>query len=300
MALVIGLPGANAAGLTVLRIGAQPVDSSAQVFYAKERGLFAAAGIDAELTVLANGQELVTGVVSGSLDVGLSAVGSVAAAREKGLAVKFIAPAGLALSSASTDALMIAKDSTVHDGADLIGKTVGVNGLGNVVQYATQAWIDQHGGDSRKVKYVEIPFPLMADALAQHRVDAATLVEPYVAEARNVARQLGDPFAAIAPHFMSTGWFATDAWLEKNLELANRFVAVMRESAQWANAHHAESAEILIRATKIKPETAASMTRSVYGTDLDPAQIQPAIDAGVKYGDIDHPLAAREIIWKKK
>lgn len=283
---------------TVLRVGTQPVDSSGQVFYAKELGMFDAVGLDVQITSMPNGQEQVTAVSAGALDIGNSAVGSVAAAREKGLLVKFIAPGGLALASAPTDVLMVLKDSPIQSGADLSGKVVAVNGLGNVIQYGTEQWIDNHGGDSKKVKWVEIPFPVMAAALQQHRVDAATVVEPFVSNAKNIARGIGSVFEAIAPRFMTVGWLASDAWLQKNADVAARFIAAVRRASVWANAHRKESGEILTRYAKITPETLETMTRVSYGLDLVAQEIQPAIDVGVKYGAVDHPTAASEIMWR--
>jgi hypothetical protein len=35
----------------------------------------------------------------------------------------------------------------------------------------------------------------------------------------------------------------------------------------------------------------------VYGTQLDPSLLQPVIDAAVKYGIIDKPIAATDLIW---
>ena len=66
----------------------------------------------------------------------------------------------------------------------------------------------------------------------------------------------------------------------------------------WANTHPKEAGDILIRYTSIKPETLAVMTRSTFGVDVVPSQIQALIDTGVTYGDVDHALKAADIIWK--
>ena len=284
---------------TVVRVGTQPVDSSGPVFFAKDLGMFDAAGLDVQITSMPNGQEQVAAVAGGALDIGNSAVGSVATAREKGLLVKYIAPGGLYLSSAPTDIVMVAQDSQIKSAADLSGKVFAVNGLGNVIEYGSRQWIDMHGGNSKSVKFVEVPFPAMAAALAQHRVDAATLVEPFVSDAKGAARSLGSAFEAIGNRFMTVGWFASDEWLQKNHDVAARFASAVRRAAVWANSHRKESGEILIRYTKIKPETLAEMTRVSYGLDLSVRDIQPVIDVGVKYGAVDRPLAAKEIIWQK-
>ena len=44
------------------------------------------------------------------------------------------------------------------------------------------------------------------------------------------------------------------------------------------------------------PEIIAKMVRVTAGTELVPAQIQPAIDASAKYGTLKKAFPAREII----
>ena len=288
---------ARAANVPV-RIGVQPVESAGQTFYAKDLGWFDQAGLDVEITPLSNGGALVAAVVAGSLDVGLSAVGPIAQGAVKGLGVKIIAPAGMSLSTAPTDVTMVALDSPIKTAADLNGKTIGVNGLGNVLMYATQAWIDKNGGDSKSVKWLELPFPAMGAALQAHRIDAATLAEPYVSDAKSVARPLANPMDAIALTIPATTWFANGTWLQTQPAVAAKVVDVLRRAAAWANTHPKEAGDILIKYTSIKPATLAVMTRSTFGVDIVPSQIQALIDTGVKYGDVDRPIKAADIIWK--
>ena len=292
------LPARAAGTPTVVKIGVQPVESAGQTFYGKDLGWFDQAGLDVQITTLASGPALVAAVLGGTLDIGLSAVGSVAQAHIKGLGVKILAPAGMSLSTAPTDVTMVGVDSGIKTAADLSGKTIAVNALGNVLMYATQAWIDKNGGDSKKVKWVELPFPAMSDAIAAKRVDGATLAEPYVSDAKSVARALANPMDAIALTIPATCWFATDAWLAQQPQVAVKVVDVFKRAAVWANGHPKESGAILLRYTKIKPETLAVMTRSQFGTDAVTSQIQALIDVGARYGDVDHSFNANDIIWK--
>lgn len=289
---------ARAASPVTVRIGVQPVESAGQAFYGKDLGWFDQAGLDVQITSLSNGGALVAAVIAGSLDIGLSAVGPIAQAYAKGLGVKIIAPAGMSLSTAPTILTMVALDSPIKSAADLNGKTIAVNGLGNALMNATQVWIDKNGGDSKSVKWLELPFPSMAAALAAHRVDAATIVEPFVSGAKTVARPLTAPFDAIALATPATTWFANAAWLQAQPAVAVKVIDVLRRAGAWAKDHPNESGAILVHYAPIKPETLAIMTRSSYGVTLVPSEIQGQIDAGVKYGDIDHAMNANDLIWK--
>lgn len=294
----LALSARPARAATTVKIGVQPVESAGQSFYGKDLGWFGQAGLDVAISSMASGPALVAAVLSGALDVGLSAVGSVAQAYVKGLGVKIIAPAGMSLSTAPTDVTMVAIDSPIKTAADLSGKTIAVNAIGNVLMYATQAWIDANGGDSKKVKWVEMPFPAMAGAIAAKRVDGATLAEPFVSAAKPVARAIANPMDTIAATIPATCWFATDKWLQQQPAVAAKVVEVFRRAAAWANTHHKESGEIIMKYTNIKPATLAVMTRSTYGTDIVPSQIQALIDVGVRYNDVERAVNASEIIWK--
>jgi hypothetical protein len=47
---------------------------------------------------------------------------------------------------------MVPKDSTARTGADLNGQIVAINGLKDLTQFTTAAWIDKNGGDVRTVR----------------------------------------------------------------------------------------------------------------------------------------------------
>ena len=112
-----------------------------------------------------------------------------------------------------------------------------MNGLGDLTQVAIAAWIDANGGDSKSVKMIEVPFSGVAAALAQGRIDAALLVEPFTTAARGQVKILGDPQAAIGRGYMVTGWYAKADWLNANRDTAQRFVDVMLQTAKWGEAH---------------------------------------------------------------
>jgi hypothetical protein len=55
---------------------------------------------------------------------------------------------------------------------------------------------------------------------------------------------------------------------------------------------------MLTKFTKLDPQVAATMGRAVYATSLEAAQLQPVLDNAVRYGMLDKPLDANELIWK--
>lgn len=294
-----GLPAAvRAAEPVQLRIGAMPIDTAAEVFYAKEMGFFKAAGLDVDLTVFGTGSPIVAGVASGSLDIGFASPNNVIVARDHGIPIRYLAPASVYAGPPSAAALIVAKDSPVRSAAELNGKTIAVAGLQDLTQLAIAAWIDKNGGDSKSVQYIEMPFAQMPQAIAQGRVAAAGVVEPFVTASKNEARVLGELNGAIAGRYLLAGWFSTDDWLQRNPDLARRFITVMQRTAKWANAHRKETAAMLGRYSKIPPELIATMERARYDEDLGvPAKsVAPVIDVMVRYGRLK-AMAPSDVVW---
>jgi NitT/TauT family transport system substrate-binding protein len=281
-----------------INLGIQPGDSTAEGFYAQDMGFFKDAGLDVKVTFLLNGPALTSALASGALDLAVASVGVVATGHEHGLPLKYVAPAAMYSGAPPTTTLVVAKDSTVKEAADLNNTTIAINGLRDLTQFTTMAWLDKHGADLKTIKFIEIPFSEMAVAVAQHRVSAALLNEPFLEAAKSTTRELGNAQSAIAPKFLIMGWFGNDQWIARNPEAVKRFRTAIQRTAVWANAHHDKSAEILLKYLKLQPEIAKTMTRAAYDTSgtMNPALMQPVIDAAAKYGTLTKSFPATELI----
>jgi NitT/TauT family transport system substrate-binding protein len=285
---------ADPANITIALI---PSESAAQAYYAQDLGYFKAAGLNVTLTPMPASPPIIAAVSSGAADIGNSVVGSVVAARSRGITVKFFAAAGLYLSTAPTARLVGLKGTTYRTGADLAGKTIAVTGLADLTFYATKQWVEATGGNPNGMKFIELAEPEMLPALKEHRIDAGILIEPFIAGAGDDAVSIAPIDDFVAKRFLATGWMASDAWLAAHPDLAQKFAAVMKQTAEWANGHHAESAAILLKYTKLTPEIVAHMQRATYGTALEPGLLQPVIDNAAKYGSFPRTVTAAELTW---
>jgi NitT/TauT family transport system substrate-binding protein len=160
------------------------------------------------------------------------------------------------------------------------------------------SWMDKHGGDSKTVHFIEVPIPQMGTALQLHRIDGGMPVEPFVTAQKDLIRSLGSVLDGVGPHYMVIGYLASDSWLAAHADVAARFVRAMRAASQWGNTHRAESAALIERIMHVEASVGATMNRATYGTDLEPALMQPVIDAAQKYGILDRPVQASELIWR--
>ncbi len=281
-----------------VRAGTIPADVSAVVEYARDLGYFRTAGLDVDVQIMQSGPVIVPAVIGGSLDVGAANTGSLAGARLRGLPLRIFAPAATIVPATSTDVIMVKSDSPIKTAADVNGKTVAIVAMKTVQHAAFNAWVDKHGGDSKTVKMIEIPFPSMVAALDSGRVDVAIPSEPFTSLGRSGNRVLGNCYDALPGAMMLFGFFATDAWLAANADTALKFAAGIKQAAVWANAHPRASAILLTHFTNLNASVADTMGRATYGTSLDAALIQPAIDVMVKYGFLAKRIDANDLLWK--
>jgi len=191
----------------------------------------------------------------------------------------------------------VPKASPLTRGKDLTGKTVGVSVLNGIPHYASRAWIDADGGDSSLTKFVEIYHPEMIAALAQGRVDAASISEPYLTPARVANRAIGTPEDAVAPEFLVTVHFTTLDWARAHPDLLHRYVTTILKTAQWANAHPDLVVPILAKYSKQPEDAVRSMQRTIFSDTLVARQLQPVIDVTAKYGNIAR-FPAEEMLYR--
>lgn len=294
-AAAVALPTPLLAAGKPIRIGSLASDVSAEPLYAQAEGFYARGGLDAVISTLANGGAILAAVVGGALDVGFANLTSIAAARQRGVQVRIVAPATVYTEKAPVTVLVRAKGAKLHTGADLRDKTVAVSTLKGELQVGACAWIDKTGGDSTQTHFIEMRFSTMPAALAAGRIDAAMITEPALTAHKDTVELLSDAYTAIAPQFLIGGFIASESWLRENADAAHRFSAVMAETARWANAHHAETAAILAKSAGIEDALVRSMTRATYGERISPDEVQPVLDAALKYGSLRTPMKASEL-----
>jgi NitT/TauT family transport system substrate-binding protein len=291
---------ARAQALQPMRIATLPFDAGSEIFYGLDTGIFARNGIEVKLETAQSGPAVAAAVAGGALDAGFSNVVSIAAAFKRGLPFAFIACGAIYSSAAPSSVLLVKKDGPIRSGKDLNGKTVGTNGLKNIGQYAPALWIDRNGGDSSTVKFVEVAPSEDYEAIDTGRLDACNVAEPQITEMKPIARMLGKPYDTLGDGWMIAGYFSTHEWADKNPDLHRRFVNAMRETAQWANANHERSAEILAKYTKLDAGLIRSGNRARFGTTLTPEMVQPSIDLSARYKLFDAPFPAAELIYRAK
>ncbi len=298
-AVVLARPSARAfaqSALTTIRVGATPIDSLAPVAYAMRTGMFAKAGLQIELSMMGSGNAITQAVVGGALDFGLSSLVAIIQAHLRGIPLTIVAPGGLWVDS-DTAGLLVAKSSTLRKASDFNGKTISANALSSLDTVAMQAWVDQNGGDSKTVKFFELPAAAAEAALFQGRVDGSLLSNPqYAAAIDDGARSAAHVYDAVGKQFSLGVWVVMQSYVEKNRSIVERFSRVVADAGTFARAHPEATVNDEALYTKQDPAVIAHMKRQRMGTTVSAADIQPVIDVSAKYKFIEKAFPATDLI----
>ena len=277
---------------TAVTVGVIPIIDVAPIYLGEKKGFFAEQHLDLTLKTASGGAAIIPGVLAGQMQFGFSNVTSLLIAKSKNLPVKMIAPGNFSTGIAGKDfgGLVVPNDSPIQTAKDLEGKTVAVNNLNNIIQTTVDASVRKAGGDPKKVKYVELAFPDMPAALANHRVQAAFPVEPFLTASldqgnRVVAWSLADA----APNLMIAAYFTSTGYASQNPDVVQRFTAAIEESLQYAAEHPDEARAMVTTYTKITPDVAAKVILPKWEPSINPQSVQALADLAVQSGLLTAP-----------
>jgi len=289
---------AQSPALRHLSVASAQDSDAVACLYAQESGLFRKAGLDVTLAPNASGSAIASAVIGGAVDIGKSSLTALITAYSKGIQIVLVAPSALYNVDSPVTGTIVRADSPLRSPRELNGKTVSVQSVRGSLQLATMAWVDTNGGDSSTIRFLELPPQAGLIALESGRVDAVTLANPYLTQAvsEKKARVLGWSSEAIAKRFLLTAYFTTKAFAAANADAVARFAQAMAASAAYLNTHQAETVGLVARFTGALPDVIKSIPRETFATTLEARDVQPYIDASVKYKFIPEHIDAAALI----
>jgi NitT/TauT family transport system substrate-binding protein len=288
----------RAQSLTKLRIAATTSGDIIVALWAAQGGIFQKYGIDGDVGRMNSSAAVAAAVLGGSLDIGKATFFSLVLAHSKGLPIMLEAPSALYRVTSPDAALVVAKDSPIRSARDLNGKLLASASLGDLFSTVNAAWIDQNGGDSRTVKYVELPASATATAIAAGRVDAGMLADPALSEAvrSGKCRVIGHPEDVLGKVSIATAYFTTADFAAKNPVAMTGFRKAMDESAAYVKAHPAEAIPLVAKFSLVDPSMVLVPSLARAPDLLDVSVTQPTIDAAAKYKAIEKSFSFKEMI----
>lgn len=282
--------------LPIIHVGLVPIFAVAPQIAADKFGYFTAEGIATTTQVVQGGAVGIPALIGGSFDVLYSNATSVLSALERGMDIRIIAEA-IPISTHPPDpaALIQRKGSGLRSGKDLAGKTIGINVRYDMQWMVMQAWLDQTGGDLNGVTYREVPLPSMLDAVKNGQIDAALVLDPFLAVALDDANfEVVDwPLSKIMPGLPSALWVVAGSEADTKGDLVRAYRRGFMKGVQWVNANLGSEAYLQLVAayTKTDEKILKKMAGGKTPTDVDAASINRLAALMKKYGllktDID-------------
>jgi ABC-type nitrate/sulfonate/bicarbonate transport system substrate-binding protein len=307
-ALALVAAGATAADAPqTVRIGGLRADSMIRLYHAERAGYLAKEGLKAEFTLLGSGPAVASAVVSGSVDVGYSAVVPGIFARANNQPYKMFMTMATESGEAGHQGTWIAvKDaSAVRSVKDLAGKTVAINASGALCELLVRDHLAKAGVPYDAVKKVVLPFPQMQAALETGNADAACLTEPFFAAARmapNVkARALAagmvadlDPKTRVA----QDGMFVRDDWGSKNKDVLRKLVKAVARATEDFKKDPSLYRKQMVEEFKLKPAMAEQIAIYFDFGDLaaQPRDLQPVVVAMQRNGLLKSDMKAEDVV----
>ena len=278
-----------------IEVAGIPNDTGALMFYAADLGLYEKAGLRVKVTSLNNSGSIAPAIASGTIQFGSFPVTVAALARDKGLPLVMIAPSGLYLSTSPIAGLLVAKNSEIRTAADLNGKTIATRDLSNMSYFAAKQWMDKNGGDSKTIRWLEIPDTNDVAAIAAGRIEAASVSEPALDDAlrSGTVRSLAPVYDAIGKRFLIAGYYTSTDFAVSHADVVRKFAAAIGAAARWANDNRAQSALILQKyaGAPVLPGS----TRVTYAERLQATDVQPILDVLQNYGLLKIPMQAKDL-----
>ena len=281
--------GARAEDLT---IGTQAASDYLPAYVAQQRGMFARHGIAAKLIIVPNGGQVPAGLVSGSLQIGTLTTVLLLQAASQGIPVAAIAGGSVLVPGVRVGAAVTRPGVALAAPGDFAGHVVGISALGSFLHVLFAQWLEDGGADPAAVRYVEMPFPQLGDALKSGRIDAALLVEPFASRALqpgsfNAALPYLDHFPAGT---LVNAWCVEPSWAAAHAEAIAGFRAAMAEAIEGIAADPAAARQDLGIWLKLSPEVAASLPMPRFALNLTDAQIDAWNAMAARQKLLDHPV----------
>jgi NitT/TauT family transport system substrate-binding protein len=289
---------ATAHAATPLAIGSSAGAESTPLFVAAEEHIFARHGLDAKITLIPLMPNLPATVLSNSVQIGFMTATTFLQAAGGGIDLVAVS-GGSVISHKSTNiALMAGENSGIHTAKDLIGRKVGVPGLGAFMHVTLCYWLGEQGVDFRKVQFIETTFASMRDQLKGGTIAAVGAMDPYAKTIREsdtgyvVAQFLQD-----VPEGKPTTVFAsTRTWALAHPDIIKPFRDSIAEAVTFTTDHQDQARLDFGKYVKLPQAALLATDTGAHQPHLTTDQLDWWIGVMRDQGLLTEPLDAANLI----
>ena len=237
-----------------LKIACTATSDCASAMVARDEGIFAKHGLDADVSLIAINTTIPPAIVSDSIQIGGPTATVFLQAVDGGL--DLVAVAGASVMdpvSAGAVAAVARNGVTINDAKDFVGKKVGAPGIGAFLHVLFVKWLIDKGVDPKSVNFVEVTFPTQSDALKSGSVDAVLTGEPLITRIKNAGT------GTVAVRYLLDlnrtdpilSYVSTRAFAEQHPDVIKAFRESIEEGAKIVNSDRDKASESISKFTKM-------------------------------------------------
>lgn len=246
---------------TKMKVAYTATSDFASGFIAAESGYFKNRGLDVEFQLIPLNSTMPAALQSGSIDLAGTTLPVFLQAVDSGLDLIAIAGSGITLPSDQNFGIVVKTDITIAKPEDYAGKRIGVPGIGAFLHVLFQNWLIEKGVDIKKVTFVEVSFPQMADVLRAGNVDGVITGEPIMsrivqANIGKVATYFNEVLKGEMPIIV---YSSTRKWYEANKAAAKAFRDAIAEGVLNVRKDDAFLRASIGKYIKLPPEVLKTM-----------------------------------------
>jgi len=267
----------------------------------KRLGYFKREGINLNINFNIPVAQTAANVLSGNAQFGGLGWAGVLPAASNGVPLVVIGQvsAGGSASRKDDSELVTLASSSIKTPADLKGKTIAVPILGGVAEIAIRNLAVRNKIGQRDFKLAQVNFPDMAAALRAGRVDAAMMLEPFVAllKAQAPVRLVTGQSDAIIGKGGLGGLvtFTSRAYLESHKDVVDAFRRAQERSIRYAQRNPKRVAELLPGILNLTPKVVSTMIPSTCNSTVDFKQQSRYVTLAYNFGKVSKKIDPRTI-----
>ena len=253
--LAIGSTGPQAFAATKINLLYIPGGDFVPSYVAKDQGIFERHGLDVDMSIAQNGSVISAAMAADQAQIGTLTPPVLLQANEQGLDLVVVAGGTATPDPAGTSGMLARTGSDIKTAKDLVGRKIGVPGLGGTFDLLAKKWVESKGVDYRKINWVEVPFTRMGDTMKAGLVDVVAATLPFYARIvdAKIGYDIGDIYAPLPDGALLAFYGSSRDWARKNPEVVKAFRASLDEAVAFIadSSHAAKVQEILAKYTKL-------------------------------------------------
>ncbi len=241
-------------------------------FVAMEQGLFKKRGLDVEFKLVPVNPQIPAALQSDSMQIGGTTTSVMLQAVDGGVDLVAVAGSGITDQTQGLFGVVMKTDVAYAKPEDYIGKKVGAPGFGAFLHVLFRNWLLEKGVDPKKVTFVEVGFPQMADVLKGGTVDAVITGEPIMGRiiGLGIGRQTTNFAEVLKGQLPVIVYSATRKWAEANPAAVTAFREAIVEATAIANKDHAAVRAATPKYIQLPPEVIANVKLGQWKGEVTP------------------------------